>query len=57
MVTRGKGIVRQFEMDRYTLLYFKWMTIKILLYSTKNSAQYYLAAWMGGEFDGEWMHN
>ena len=25
-----------------------------LLYSTGNSAQCYVAAWMGGEFGGEW---
>ena len=29
----------------YTLLYFKW--INNLLYSTWNSAQCYMAAWMG----------
>ena len=27
-----------------------------LLYSTGNSAQCYVAAWMGGEFWGEWIH-
>ena len=27
-----------------------------LLYSTGNSAQCYVAAWMGGEFGGEWIH-
>ena len=21
-----------------------------------NSAQYYVAAWIGGEFEGEWIH-
>ena len=26
-----------------------------LLYSTGNSAQWYVAAWMGGEFGGEWI--
>ena len=46
---------RGFEMDRYTLLYFKWIAIKDLLCSTWNSAQCYVAAWMGGEFGGEWM--
>ena len=29
---QGKGIVREFEMDRYTLLYLKWITNKDLLY-------------------------
>ena len=34
----------------YTLLYLKWITNKDLLYSTGNSAQCYVAAWVGGEF-------
>ena len=49
----GEGIVREFGMVMYILLYLKWKTNKDLLYSTKNSAQYYVAAWMGGEFGGE----
>ena len=43
-------------MDMYTLLYLKWITNKDILYSTGNSAQCYVAAWMGGEFGGEWIH-
>ena len=39
-------------MDMYTLLYLRRITNKDLLYSTWNSAQYYVAAWMGGEFVG-----
>ena len=39
-------------MDMYTLLYLKQVTNKDLLYSTGNSAQYYVAAWIGGEFRG-----
>ena len=52
----GEGIVRVFGIDMYTLLYLKWITNKDLLYSTENSAQCYMAAWMGGEFGGEWIH-
>ena len=52
----GGGIARESGMDMYTLLYLKWITNKDLLYSTGNSAQYYMAAWMGREFGGEWMH-
>ena len=37
-------------MYMYTLLYFKWITNKKLLYSIGNSAQCYVAAWVGGEF-------
>ena len=32
------------------------MDNKDLLYSTWNSAQCYVAVWMGGEFGGEWIH-
>jgi len=42
----GGGIVREMEIDMYTLLYLKWITNKVLLYSTRNSAQYYVAAWI-----------
>ena len=58
MVTRGKdgeGIVREFGMDMDTLLYLTWRTNKDLLDSTGNSAQCHKAAWMGGEFGGEWI--
>ena len=42
-------------MEMPTLLYLKWITEKDLLNSTWNSAQCYVAAWMGGEFGGEWI--
>ena len=51
-----KGIVKEFGMDMYTLLYWKWITNKVLLYSIGNSAPCYVAAWMGGEFGEEWIH-
>ena len=34
-----EGIVREFEINMCTLLYFKWITKKDLLYSIDNSAQ------------------
>ena len=49
----GRGIVREFGMDIDTLLYLKRITDKDLLYM--DSAQCYVAAWMGGEFGGEWI--
>ena len=52
MVAMGEGIVREFGKVKYTLPYLKWRTNKNLLHSTGNSAQYYVAAWMGGEFGG-----
>ena len=40
-------------MDMYTLLYLKWITNKVPLYSTGHSAQCSAAAGMGGVW-GEW---
>ena len=37
-------------------IYLKWIMNKDLLYSTGNSAQCYIASWMGEEFGGEWVH-
>ena len=52
----GEGIVRELGMDMYTLLYYKWITNKDLLYSRWNFAQCYVSAWMLGVFGGEWIH-
>ena len=51
----GKGIVKDFGKVMYTLLYLKWITNRKLLYSTWNSAQCRVPAWMGREFDREWI--
>ena len=51
-----EGIVREFGMDMYTVLYLKWIANKDLLSSTWNSAQCYVAAQMGRDFGGEWIH-
>ena len=59
MVTRvegWRGILREFGLDMYTLIYLKWIANKVLLYSIRSSAQCYVAAWMGGESGGEWIH-
>ena len=45
----GKGIVREFGINMYTLLHLKWITNNALLYSTWNCAQCYVVAWMGRE--------
>ena len=50
-----EGIVREFGMDLCTLLYLKWITNQDLLDSTGNSAECFVAAWMGGESGGEWI--
>ena len=39
-------MIREFGMDIQTLLYLKWITNKDLLYSSGNSAQWYVEAWM-----------
>ena len=52
----GEGMVREFGMDMYTLLYLKWITNKDLLCSIWNSARCYVAAWMAGASGGEWIH-
>ena len=41
--------------DTSTLLYFKWITNKVLLYSTGNSIQL-CGSLDGREFVGEWIH-
>ena len=46
---QGEEIVREFGEVVYTLLYFKWITNKDLLYSTRNSAQYYVPTCIGGD--------
>ena len=56
MVAGGEGVVREFGMDMYTLLYLKWITNKDLLYTTENLVQCYVAARMGGKFEEEWIH-
>ena len=38
----GEGIVREFAIDMYMLLYLKWITNKDQLYSTRNSTQHYI---------------
>ena len=50
-----EGRIREFGIDGYTLLYLKWITNKVLLCSTGNSAQCYMATCMVGEFGGEWI--
>ena len=47
-----EGIVKEFGMVMYPQLYLKWITNKDLLYGTGNSAQCYVAAWMGEGFGG-----
>ena len=49
---QGEGIVREGHV--HTAI-FK-MDNKELLYSTWNSTQHYLSAWMGEGFGGEWTH-
>ena len=58
MVTGGKGGRDKLEIgiDIYTLLYIKLITNKDLLYSTGNSTQYSVMAYMGKESKKEWIY-
>lgn len=51
----GEGIVREFGIDLYTLLHFKWITNKLLPYST-GDCSVYVATWMRKEFREERIH-
>ena len=53
---QGEGIVREFGMDMYTLLYLEWGTFRDLLRCTWYCAQCFLAAWMGEKFERGWIH-
>ena len=53
---RGEGTVKDLGKVMYTVVYLKWITNKNLLYSTWNSAQCYVPAWMVEKFGGEWIH-
>ena len=50
----GGGINWEIGIDIYTLLYIKQITNKDLLYSTGNSMQYSVLAYMGKESKKEW---
>ena len=52
----GEATVRDSGKVMDTLLYLKWITNKDLLYSTWNSSQCYVPAWMGEGFGGGWKH-
>ena len=56
MVAQGEEIVKEFGSFRDTLIYSKWITNKDLLYSTWNSTQSHMTAWMGEGFGGQWVH-
>ena len=50
-----EGVVREFEMDTYMLLYLKWITNKDQLYSTLYLLNV-CGSLHGGEFGREWIH-
>ena len=57
-VARAEGLDsrdRKFGVNTYTLLYLQWISNKNLLDSTRNSAQCYVADWIGEGFRGEWI--
>ena len=42
-----EGIVREFGINMYTLLYLSWITKKDLLFNTRNPDHCYVPAWIG----------
>ena len=49
--------VTEFGMDMYILRYLKWITNEnLLLLNAGMLFKCYVTAWMGGEFEGEWVH-
>ena len=50
------GINWVIGIDRYTLQCIKQITNKDLLYSTENSIQYSVMAYMGKESEKEWIY-
>ena len=51
----GTAMQRPWGQKELEALYLKWITNKDLVSSIGNSAQCYVAAWMGGESGGEWI--
>ena len=53
-----QSLVRELRSHRLhgMVKYLKWITNKDLLYSKRNSVQYYVAAWIGVEFGEEWIY-
>ena len=59
MVTKGQGgggIVRDFEIDMHTLLYLKWITNRILLYTQGTLLSVLCYRLDGRGVGGEWIH-
>ena len=69
VIAKGEGkcgrMDGEFAVSRCKLLSIEWINTKVLLYSTGskdllystgNSAQCYVAAWLGEERGGEWIH-
>ena len=60
MVTKGESIWRQinweFEINRYMLLYIKWVNNKGPLYSTGNCIQYLVIMDNGKESEKEYLY-
>ena len=56
MVAGGEGTVKDFGMDRYTLLYLKWITNKDLLYVQGTLLNVMWQSGRKGSFGGKWIH-
>ena len=56
LMVAWKRMCEEGTVSEFGMLHLKWIANKNLLDSTWNSAQCYVAAWMGGEIGGEWIH-
>ena len=58
MVTEGErgGINQEFGINRYTLLYIKWINNKDLLYSNEKYIQYLIITYTGKESEKEYIY-
>ena len=52
---QGDGILRDFGKVMYTLI-FKMVNQQGPFFIAHGTAQFYVLAWMSGEFGGEWIH-
>ena len=52
----GGGINYKVGINIYTLLYVKYITNKVLLYSTGNYTQYFVITCKGRESEEEWIY-
>lgn len=56
MAVKGGGMDWEVEIDIYTLLYIRWVTIKNVPNRTGKPSQYLVMTCMGKESEKEWIY-